>query len=350
MLAAMSRLAFPSVLAASVTALVACGCNALLDIDEVVFADGPTGGGYGGTSAGGSSGGSAGAGGSGGTAGSGGSGTAGTGGTAGAGGSGGAGGAVLGAWGTPQLVHEISDISADDDDPTFTADLLELYFNSDRVTAGISDIYVSTRNSPTAPWGTPQAVVELNSTADDTNMALAPDGLTMWFGSERSSANLEIYVSSRPNRSSSWSSPTIVPELNSPNADVPCAVTADLLTLIIAARTAGVWNLYQATRSSATAAWSTPVAIAELNSGASEVATWLSADGLHVYFDSERDGGPPDIYRSTRASLLSPFASPTAVTELNTAVDESDPWLSPDERYIMFVVGPGDRQIYEAFR
>jgi len=42
---------------------------------------------------------------------------------------------------------------------------------------------------------------------------------------------------------------------------------------------------------------------------------------------------------------------PTAVDELNTSAAESDPWLSPDRRYIMFAVGPdGDRNIYEASR
>jgi len=70
----------------------------------------------------------------------------GAGGDAGAGATGGGGGSAgappLGPFGGASPVDEINS-SDDDDDPTFTEDMLE--------------IYVSTRPSRTAPWSTPQS-------------------------------------------------------------------------------------------------------------------------------------------------------------------------------------------------
>ena len=54
----------------------------------------------------------------------------------------------------PTLVPAISDPNADDEDPTFTGDLRELYFSSDR--AGVSDIWVSHRASPPIPGVRPR--------------------------------------------------------------------------------------------------------------------------------------------------------------------------------------------------
>lgn len=321
------------------------GCHALLEIDEIVFGDGPVDGGSGGTSAGGSTGGTAGSGGTGGSAAA-----AGTGGGGGAAGMGGSGGGVLGPWGTPRLVDEVSDTLTDEDDPTFTADGLELFFNSDRNVADDSDIFVSTRNSTSEPWGAPQEVVELNTTADDTNMALAPDGLTMWFGSERSSPDLEIFYTWRSDRDSAWSNPVIVPELNSSSGDLPCAVTDDLLRMIISSSRDGSWSLYETTRASTGDSWSAPTPIAELNTTSLDTAAWMSPNGLYVYFDSERTGGVSDLFRASRTSVSTLFDTPVSEDDLNSAQADTDPWLSPDRRYIMFTRGLSPRQIYEASR
>src|SRR5262252_585029 len=53
----------------------------------------------------------------------------------------------------PVLVAALSDTASIDEDPTFTGDLLELYFMSTR--AGDRDIWTSTRASADDPWGAP---------------------------------------------------------------------------------------------------------------------------------------------------------------------------------------------------
>src|SRR5262245_38091297 len=61
---------------------------------------------------------------------------------------------------TPTPVGSLSD-PADDEDPSFTGDVLELYFSSTR--AGTADIWVSRRTSRTDLWGLPARVSELSS-------------------------------------------------------------------------------------------------------------------------------------------------------------------------------------------
>jgi Tol biopolymer transport system component len=97
---------------------------------------------------------------------------------------------------------------ANDDDPTLTADLLELYFNSDR--GGVGDIWMSSRSSTSADWGAPVVVTELQSDADDSAPEVSPDGLTLWWVSERGGADRDVWSSTRAARDQPWSTPSLV--------------------------------------------------------------------------------------------------------------------------------------------
>src|SRR5262245_53540373 len=80
--------------------------------------------------------------------------------------------AALGPWGTPAPTFA----GTDDDDPSLTADLRELYFNR------ASDIYRATRASPSDAWSTPELVAELSSAASETTPEITGDGLTIFIG------------------------------------------------------------------------------------------------------------------------------------------------------------------------
>lgn len=324
-------------LAVSLTGLASC----TYDWERLDPRLGPSGGG--------------GSGGSGGHAGSGAS--AGGGGTSGGGGTGGSGGATgggsLGPFGPPQLVASLSHLE-DDDDPTFTADLLELYYNSHRGGAG-GDIWKSARDSPNDPWGAPVEVTELNTPVTDTNPTITADGLTIWLSSNRDvEANPDVFVSSRPDRQSPWSTPTAVAWINTPDWETVDAVRPDgLMAIITSDRTGGegLDDLYVSTRSSTAAAWEPLTAIAELNTSFGDEQAWLDPQGSTLYFDSNRGLDDYDIYVATRPTTSSVWGVAVPVAELNTAEADTDPCLSPDMRYIMFVRGPSDeREIYEAFR
>jgi len=113
-------------------------------------------------------------------------------------------------------------------------------------------------------------------------------------------------------------------------------------------------NLYESTRDSVEDPWSPPISLDELNGLDNENSAFPSADGLTLYFNSDRPGGTgdDDIYQVTRDSLVLPFGEPELVPGLNVALEDSDPWMSPDGRYIMFTRRSvaGNKQIYEAHR
>src|SRR5215468_8003441 len=85
----------------------------------------------------------------------------------------------------PMLVAALSDTASIDEDPTFTADLLELYFMSTR--AGDRDVWTSRRATAADPWGPPTRVSELDSSQSDWSPAVSLDGLRIWFASDRAS-------------------------------------------------------------------------------------------------------------------------------------------------------------------
>lgn len=77
-------------------------------------------------------------------------------------------------------------------------------------------------------------------------------------------------------------------------------------------------------RASPSDAWSTPELAGVLNSDARETGVALSADGLTIYFSSDRDGGAGglDVYAATRATLQDPWSAPQAVDALNSSGDD----------------------------
>src|SRR4051812_33480824 len=150
-------------------------------------------------------------------------------------------------FGAPQRVASLSS-SVAEEAPSFTADLLELCFMSRR--NGTRDIWTSSRAVATEPWGPPVLSAELSSPADDWAPAIAPDGLTLWFTTDREGGPAKIWVASRPARGMPWGKPHRVPELASSAVDRGPAVDATERTLYFASDRSGSagFDLYVSTR------------------------------------------------------------------------------------------------------
>jgi hypothetical protein len=249
----------------------------------------------------------------------------------------------------------------DDSNPSLTGDMLELYFQSNRGLRGMdtSDIFVSRRASPTDPWGPATRVAQLSSSDIDETPEVAPDGLTLWLAIERSSSGRDVYVSTRPDRSSLWSTPVRVDELSSNLNDHAPTPSWSLLRMVMHTdRTPNVgrFDIFEAVRSSTTATWNAPAPVmGPVNTTVYEGAPHLSADDLTVYFDSNRPGGLAaggwDIYFATRPDVSAPFGTPVLVREICSTSDDGAPWVSADGRTIVFSTNR-DRngEIYEATR
>ena len=263
---------------------------------------------------------------------------------------------AIGPFGTPNRVPGLN-TSYPEYGPTATADLLEMYFTSDRAVAN-DDIYRSTRASTADAWGAPVRVAELSSEDYDATPEISPDGLTMWFASDRTGGmpQFDIYVSTRASRSDPWGTPVLVSELTSGDDDVAPAPSADGLRIMFHRYAFPSYDILEATRGSTGASWGTPALVTSLNTSSNEGAPFPWGDARTVVFDSNRSGGAGswDLYVATRPTLGDTFDTITPISGLNTAEKESDPWVSPDGSYILFTrgdLGVGDNgDIWEARR
>lgn len=263
-----------------------------------------------------------------------------------------------GAFATPVLVMELSTTVADGT-PSFTADRLSVVFKSDR-TGGMGklDIWEATRASTTAPWSAPVDLDVINTAAIELGAELSPDGLTLYFSSNRtgSSGDLDFYVATRPARAAPFGAPTRIAELSSPALDEGIFVSPDGRVAYFHSKRldpAGPAVLFRASRATASDAWSAPEPVTELMSGTGDENPWATADDCVIYFQSSRAGGAglSDIWRATRPAPGEPFGVPVNLGAVNNNAYDADPQLSADERYLMFVSnrpGIGYFDIYES--
>jgi WD40 repeat protein len=105
----------------------------------------------------------------------------------------------------------------------------------------------------------------------------------------------------------------------------------------------GQQQIYSATRTERGAAFSNVAELAVLNSTDADGSPFVTRDGRHLYFFSDRDPGQGnrDIWVSERNSLEEEFAAPALVRSINSASGELLPWLSSDELTVMFVSARG---------
>jgi hypothetical protein len=194
----------------------------------------------------------------------------------------------------PELVTELAS-PARNDNPTLTSDLLEIYFTSDR-TNGNSDVWFATRATAAEPFGTPAPVTAVNGLTFETSSAISADGLTLWFGSDRPGGigGDDIWVSHRATRSAGWSTPVNDVALNSPVNDIPRPPGQHALIMPMASTklTAanplpGNYQTYLAARATPGAPFGAPAAIPELDyADRSTVDACLTDDGLTLFFSS----------------------------------------------------------------
>ena len=276
---------------------------------------------------------------------------------AGAGGDASADGRFLGAprFSAPVLVPAISDPQADDEDPSFTGDLTELYFSSTR--AGGSDIWVSQRASKNDPWGPPTMVVELSSPGTDRSPSVSLDGSAIWLATDRDLRLGRIWRSTRVNRMP-WSTPVPVGELASPNFDTAPSVDATQTVMFFSSlRTSSTpgqpsttgTDIFSSTRPAVGAPWGLPERVAGLDSFLDESDPFVAQGGLVVFFTLSRTNQPGDLYWSRRRSTEGAFPPPQPLVDVNSPFIDADATLSADLLYLMFASNrSGNTEIYES--
>lgn len=254
--------------------------------------------------------------------------------------------------GTLELVGAL-DSTADEENPTLTRDLLEIYFISDREDgSGDHDIWFARRSSVDEPFGEPEELSAINTADFESSPALSADGLTLWFGSDREGGQggVDIWVTHRESRDDEWGEPENVSELNSDSDEIPRPLGDGETTMPLASRRGadGLYKTYLARRSAPDEPFSAPELVESLVEGESVVVdAWLSDDGRELWYKRTEGGAPGDIYVARRDGSGN-FVGAEPATLVNSDAEERDPWVSADGRRIFFASDRGgDLAIYE---
>jgi Tol biopolymer transport system component len=239
-------------------------------------------------------------------------------------------------------------------DPTLTSDELEIFFLS--VTNGMSDIWKSQRATATAPWGAASLVAELSSPSRDEDPSLSRDGLTIYLSSDRVEAGtMRLWFSRRSARDQPWAPPEQILTLGTSTQDVAATVDASGLRMVFASERDNLnYHLFASVRPDLSAAWGAAESLATVNSEWQDRDPALFNQGNDLVFSSRRtgQGRTSDLFHIARPDPTAAFAGAAVpLPELNSDAWEGDPWLSEDGRHILFVSDrTGTPRIYEARR
>ncbi len=182
----------------------------------------------------------------------------------------------------------------------------------------------------------------VNSAYHDYFPCISPDGLELYFSSNRPGGygGYDIWVSKRASLQDSWGPPAnLGPEINaSPAYDAPGSMSADGLTLYFESS----WDLCTITRATRDAPWGPRVSLGRIvvpSTSYLNSMPVISADGLELFFSSERPRGYGEggLWVSTRATTSDPWAPPVNLGPIvGSPADESPSWLSPDGLTLLF--------------
>lgn len=206
-------------------------------------------------------------------------------------------------WGDAVELTELAQNEADYS-PTVTADGLTLYWSElTTQTPRHAVIKIATRNTPTAPFSNVRVLDEVASTTgDDTTPSVSQDGSELFFTSTREGGNGHLFHSVRS--VDGFSTPTSLSELVSGTTrDAQSTLSADGLTIFFGSdRTGGLGqsDVWTAKRPSKTAGFANITHLdGPVNTANIEWPTWVSADGCRLYL-GVLSGGAGDIVVATR--------------------------------------------------
>ena len=231
---------------------------------------------------------------------------------------------------------------------SISADGLSIFFDSSRPGGrGSSDLWLTTRKSTDDDWSEPVNLgQEVNSSASDTGPFISADGLSLYFSSKRpgGSGNWDIWVARRVTINDEWGTPVnLGPIVNASDGDYMSSISADGLSLYFSSQRSGgsgKRDLWTTTRATTNDDWSEPVNLGPtVNSSSNERNLCISSDDLTLFFQSDRPGGYGyvDIWMTTRATISNDWSEPVNLGPVvNSLSSDISPSISADGRTLYF--------------
>lgn len=232
--------------------------------------------------------------------------------------------AMLGPWTAPTVVG--IQVGASKSDPSFTPDRLTVVWQRN------DDLYLSRRTAIGGPWTTEDLDV-LNTADREKSPEITADGKTIYFAGDPD-GDFDILVSTLVG--TAWTNPQKVLAWSGSSNEQDVAISPDELTAFVAIS----GDLLRSTRMTKDDPWPAPVSLG-IDWGTSATAPSINAAG-DVYFHAN---ATRDLFVARRTA--NGYAAPVPVTELNTSGRDAAPFVSADDRHIMF---ERDAELYESTR
>jgi Tol biopolymer transport system component len=204
-------------------------------------------------------------------------------------------------------------------------------------------------------FGTPTNLGPTINTASgeggNGGLSISADGLSIYFDSNRSggSGSADLWVATRATKNNEWSAPVNLGSVvNSSSQDNSPSISADGLSLYFSSNRPGsvggsgwsAMDLWVATRETTADDWGAPSNLGPVvNSSDADYMSHISVDGLSLYFSSERPGGLGlrDLWMTTRETTNDDWSEPVNLgPTVNTSSNERRMWISSDGLMLLF--------------
>ena len=199
-----------------------------------------------------------------------------------------------------------------------------------------------------APFGAPVAIAALNTSGVEQHPRLSPDELTVTFQRQDPVMGFDLFQATRPDKASSFAVPAAIAELDTTDNEADLTISPDGLRAYFASDRAGglgSWDIWQASRSAITDPFGAIAPVANVSSTQSDNTTYYVPGAL--YFTSTRGSGGADIYRA--AEQTGGFAAPLLVVDLSSPAADAYPVVSTDERLVYFASNRGDAGTFQIY-
>jgi hypothetical protein len=264
-------------------------------------------------------------------------------------------------FGEPTNLGPVVNFSPWHQSPFISADGLSLYFSGGPTSS--EDLWMTERNSVHDDWGKPTSLGSpINTSLHEFGPSISPDGLELYFHDAASSwgytprpgglGECDIWVSTRPTQDHPWTEPkNLGGVVNSSYIDENPKISSNGLSLYFSSDRPGSFgrnDIWIAQRATPLDRWGEPVNLGSVvNSEAGDSGPSISADGLALFFNSDRSGGYglDDLYMTTRSTINDPWGTPVNLGPIvNTAnYGEVTPCISADGRTLYFGEFPNPR-------
>jgi len=198
-------------------------------------------------------------------------------------------------------------------------------------------------------FGEPTALeATINSASNSWFDCISNDGLELYLdrpiGGGTMSMDWDLFVSTRVTIHDSWSAPVrLGAPINTGDIDgIVCLSSDDLELYLTTNRTGGYgrYDLWVSTRPTRFDSWGPPENLGPtINTSASDLSPWITADGLELYFSSSRPGGygNADIWVARRPTIEDNWGTPVNLGPVvNSAAFDAFPCLAPGGLVLFF--------------